>query len=342
VHDVLEIDYVDDVRLTGDKPVALKAQMVVVSGHLIGPVPYLPKPRDYRLELEPVLQAPETGMLMGRIAKDLALLEQADRQFAEALRECREVERSGMGVSPGAIEQTQHLVWKIYLEKGDHPSAERACLELFRNFPGSAHTDDALMATANRAKERRDYPRAISLYTCLTQTAPPGASATGAAPRVRATSPSAPEAQYAIAECYQSVGRNSPSLHERALAEYRKCAKLYPASPFAPKALLRIADWYYQAQDYQRAIEVCDKMLRDYLDSDCVDAVLFRYGKCLVMLGDYSGARDRFQQILDEYPESQYVETAQRYLSPTQSTVWRISRAGVSSASKLPAESVGR
>ena len=67
-------------------------------------------------------------------------------------------------------------------------------------------------------------------------------------------------------------------------------------------------------KDYARALEIYDKTLRDYADADFIDLILLNYGKCMVMMKDYSGAASKFQQVIEEHPESKYVKKAKKYL----------------------------
>jgi outer membrane protein assembly factor BamD (BamD/ComL family) len=109
------------------------------------------------------------------------------------------------------------------------------------------------------------------------------------------------------------MGGQNNSNYEQALVEYKRCAELFPTTNFAPKAITKIANFYYQMKDYPRALEIYDKTLRDYPDAEFIDLILLNYGKCLVMMKDYPGASVRFRQVIEEHPESQYVDKAKKY-----------------------------
>jgi tetratricopeptide (TPR) repeat protein len=160
------------------------------------------------------------------------------------------------------------------------------------------------MAMGQAAEKREEYSRAVGLYRRLLQVK---------------QSPLLPDAQFAVARCYELLGKGTAKTPgnaqylERALQEYQVCAEKYPDSKFAPDAIVKIADFYYELKDYRRAIEIYDKTLRDYPDAKFVDLILLNYGKCLFKMKDYKGAADKFDKLVGEYPESEHVEKARKY-----------------------------
>ena len=65
-----------------------------------------------------------------------------------------------------------------------------------------------------------------------------------------------------------------------------------------------MASFYYQKQDYERAIDVFENVLADYPDASFLDVILFNHGRCLFKLGRKGEARVRFEQIIQDFPES--------------------------------------
>ena len=58
-------------------------------------------------------------------------------------------------------------------------------------------------------------------------------------------------------------------------------------------------------KDYARAVDVFEKVLSDYPDGNFLDVILFNYGRCLFRMDRKAEARKRFDQLIDEFPESQ-------------------------------------
>ena len=317
INDTIEVEYLDQNRVTGDESESLKAEALLVKGSIPGPVPFGGPIQDAALRVRAELQISEALMNMGRIYKELGLKEQADAKFLEALKECAKVAREEGARDRELLEKTQYLLWQIYFSKGDNQAAARVCIGLLRNFPNSDFADDALMMMGNVAKGKEDYTRAISFYRLLLS------SAHGSAGQEPATasgnsgqsmgSPLAPDAQYALAECYEEMGAANASYLEKALVEYKRCAEVYPSSMFAPSSITKIGNFYYKTKDYVRALEVYGRAIQDYDDSNFLDLLLLNYGKCLVMMKDYVTAEARFQAVISDHPESAYVKKAEKY-----------------------------
>ena len=65
-----------------------------------------------------------------------------------------------------------------------------------------------------------------------------------------------------------------------------------------------MAAFYYQKEDYARAVDVFENVLSDYPDANFLDVILFNYGRCLYKLGRKAEARKKFEQLISDYPES--------------------------------------
>ena len=53
-------------------------------------------------------------------------------------------------------------------------------------------------------------------------------------------------------------------------------------------------------------------MLSDHPDSNFLDVILYNYGRCLFRMDRKAEARKRFDQLIDEFPESQLAPDAKR------------------------------
>ena len=50
----------------------------------------------------------------------------------------------------------------------------------------------------------------------------------------------------------------------------------------------------------------------DYPDANFLDVILFNYGRCLYKLNRKSEARRRFDQLINDYPESEIAPEAKK------------------------------
>jgi tol-pal system protein YbgF len=90
----------------------------------------------------------------------------------------------------------------------------------------------------------------------------------------------------------------------------------YSASPYADDALYWMADCYYKQGDQEKAILRFAKVVEMYPTGNKAPDALYRQGEVLLNLGpSYSNAaRDVFQRVLAEYPDSPRADEAQRQL----------------------------
>jgi hypothetical protein len=86
-HGLVEIEYRDEVRLTGDKPVAQRASVVVVYGTLCGQIPF----EFYKWESNE-LKVAESLLGMANIYKEMGIRDKADLKYAQTLKECARVD----------------------------------------------------------------------------------------------------------------------------------------------------------------------------------------------------------------------------------------------------------
>jgi TolA-binding protein len=53
-------------------------------------------------------------------------------------------------------------------------------------------------------------------------------------------------------------------------------------------------------------------VLSDYQDANFLDVILFNYGRCLYKLNRKPEARKKFEQLIDNYPESEISPEAKK------------------------------
>ena len=78
------------------------------------------------------------------------------------------------------------------------------------------------------------------------------------------------------------------------------------------EAVAKMANYYYQQQDYGRAIDTFETVLNDHPDAKFLDVILFNYGRCLYRMGRKGQARQRFDQLIGDYPESALAPDAKK------------------------------
>ena len=103
-------------------------------------------------------------------------------------------------------------------------------------------------------------------------------------------------------------------LFEKAFLAYQKVYEHFPESGRVGDAVAKMAAFYYQKEDYSRAVDVFENVLSDYPDANFLDVILFNYGRCLYKLDRKPEARRKFEQLLNDFPESEIAPEATRII----------------------------
>ncbi len=141
-------------------------------------------------------------------------------------------------------------------------------------------------------------------------------------------------AQFQIGESYFNQ-KNSPDRDQtqvaQALDEYMAFLDRYPESPLAKTAKERVkacrislarsefaVAWFYQKsrKAYRAAIPRYEAILKNFPDFDQTDETLLRLGQCLTLTGREAEAAPVLARLLDEYPESPFVQAAREMMAP--------------------------
>lgn len=151
--------------------------------------------------------------------------------------------------------------------------------------------------------------------------------------------PSHPRGDYAQFQVGESFfnQKNSPDRDQtqvaQALDEYLTFLDRYPESPLATTARERVkacrgslarsefvVAWFYQKsrKAYRAAIPRYQEILKNYPDFDRTDETLLRLGQCLSLSGRDPEAAPVLARLLDEYPESPFVEDARTLLAAVE------------------------
>jgi TolA-binding protein len=110
----------------------------------------------------------------------------------------------------------------------------------------------------------------------------------------------------------KAAAGNADQMYERAFQAYKAVFDQFPESGRVGDAVAKMATFYYEKKDYARAVDVFEKVLSDYPDGNFLDVILFNYGRCLYRMERKAEARKRFDQLIDEFPQSQLAPEAKR------------------------------
>jgi tetratricopeptide (TPR) repeat protein len=294
--DVLQIVYTDE-RNIGEGPKQVVVQAKVIEGNLGGVRVTRAQISDQELRIQTQLKTASALTNIGNRYKEFGLKTNAVAKYEQALGVCEDIMVDARALGGRLLEDTYVQLWQIYYEMDKLELAAAMCQRLQREFPQSGFVDDALLQMADVVRKQGNLQRAIGLYNQLVN---------------MPTSQLRGEAQFGIAECYESMAttaaatspQSAAPLFDRAFQEYKRVFDAFPESGRVGEAVAKMANYYYQQKDYARAIDIFETVLADHPDAKFLDVILFNYGRCLYRMERKADARKQFDQLIAEFPES--------------------------------------
>ncbi len=299
--DVIRVTYLDE-KNTSAGANSVQASAKCVDGNLGGVRVTRSVISDEELRIRTRLRTADALTNIGNRYKEFGLQKQADAKYQQALEVCEDVTRDAVKLGGALLEQTYVQLWEIYYEMDNLNLAAAMATRLQREFPNSGFVDDALLQLADVARTQGNINRAIGIYNRLVS---------------MQSSDLRGEAQFGIAACYEQLAEDTDEarrsqLLDRAFQEYKKVFDQFPESGRVGEAVSKMANHYYQQQDYARAIDTFETVLTDYPDAKFLDVILFNYGRCLYRMNRRADARRRFDQLISEFPESPLATDAKK------------------------------
>ena len=254
------------------------------------------------LKIKTQLRSADALTNIGNHYKEFGLQDKADIKYDEALAVAEEVLADAQTLGGSILESSYVQLWRTYFAMENYNLAVVMSQRLMREFPESTFVDEAMLQQADAFRKQDNHAEAINLYRSILKLN---------------ESPLKGEAQFGIAESYEQMAsragaQGTDALFERAFVEYQKVYEQFPESGRVGDAVAKMASFYYQKQDYARAIDVFENVLSEYPDASFLDVIMFNYGRCLFRLERKSEARRMFDQLINEFPESSVAGEAKR------------------------------
>jgi len=299
--DKVRLVYLDE-RNSSDGVYQVQSEARCIEGNLGGVRVTRAVISDLELRLQTELKTAGALTNIASRYKEFGLKSNANDKYMQALAVCEKVARSASKLGGKLLEETYVQLWQIYFEMDRLELAAAMAQRLQREFPNSGFVDDALLQLADVARKRGNLQRAIGIYNRLVS---------------MKTSQLRGEAQFGIAQCYEqmataSMGTGAAQLRDRAFQEYKKVFDQFPDSGRVGESVSRMANYYYQQRDFARAIDTFETVLSDYPDAKFLDVILFNYGRCLYRMNRRPEAGRRFDQLIQEFPESPLATDAKK------------------------------
>ncbi len=299
--DQVRIIYLDE-RHTGEGVNEVQARARCLEGNIGGVRVTRAQISDEELRIQTQLKTADALTKIGNRYKEFGLKEKAVEKYRLGLRVCEDIMPEVRRLKGRLLEETYVQLWHIYFEMDQLSLAAAMAQRLQNEFPTSGFVDDALLQLGDVARKQGDMNRAIGIYNRLVG---------------MKTSQLRGEAQFGIAECFEQMadeaeGARSAQMRDRAFQEYKKVFDQFPESGRVGEAVAKMADHYYQQQDYSRAVDTFETVLENHPDAKFLDVILFNYGRCLYRMDRKRQARQRFEQLIGDFPESPLAPDAKK------------------------------
>jgi outer membrane protein assembly factor BamD (BamD/ComL family) len=206
------------------------------------------------------------------------------------------------------------LKWELYLAQDDLAKAMATCKIFHKLYPDSPLVDRALMGIAKVLAARGEIEEAIAVYSQVLHLE---------------NAFSQPEAQFRIAEILESQAielaeeTDEPVSKETAIRAYKECAKRYPDSPFAGRSMGKVIDYHIQGKEYVVADDLLGQVFLDYQDETFLDSMLLKWVIVAYRMGNLEKALEKCQELVFEYPGSEYAPKAQVILDKIRKKLGR-------------------
>ncbi|MBH57454.1 MAG: hypothetical protein CMJ82_09750 [Planctomycetaceae bacterium] len=300
--DQIRITYEDQLH-TGEGVAVLISKGRCLEGNIGGVRVTRALISDEELRVQTQLKTADALTRIGNRYKEFGLKKKAEEKYGQALGVCEQIMPEVQKLRGRLLEETYVQLWHIYFEMDRLNLAAAMCERLQREFPASGFVDDALLQLADVARVGGELNRAIGIYTRLAN---------------MQTSQLRGEAQFGIAECFEAMAEAQTSeagaaqLKDKAFQEYKKVYDQFPESGRVGEAVAKMANHYYAQKDYSRAIDTFETVLESHPDARFLDVILFNYGRCLFRMDRRGPARQRFEQLIADFPESSLAQEAKK------------------------------
>lgn len=194
-----------------------------------------------------------------------------------------------------------------------YEEAETAFKTLLNEHPLSRYSVEAQISLADVYYVQEKYEDAVSYYT-----------------NFAALHPTHPKAAYSMFQkgmCHfkevLSIDRDQ-SATRKALFAFEDLRLAYPGSSYTTKAIeltgflkkrlaereFYVARFYYKNKNYKGALSRFRDLLKNYPEAGFTDTALYYIGESYMKLGEKKLADDAFSTIISNFPESPYVKGA--------------------------------
>ncbi|MFO7870464.1 MAG: tetratricopeptide repeat protein [Kiritimatiellia bacterium] len=304
VGDEIAASYIDEIHAEGKAARDVKVKIEVMGEIDSRPLASQDVVADTLIRSRKELVEAEAYLELARIFKSMGLKDGAAMKAAEGLGRLEFTLNTETPVPASLKQKAFRLKWELHLAQDNLSGAMATCKVFNQLYPDSPIVDSALMGIAKVYIEKGEYDEAEKVYRQVL-----GLPA----------SFSKAEAQFRIAElaemkAKQADERRSDNAKEKAVKEYKLCAKKYPDSEYAGRSLAKVVDYHLETKDYVVANDLLEQIFMDYQDEDFLDSMLLKWVLAAYRMGNFKKAHDKCAELIFQYPGSPHAQKAKQLL----------------------------
>ncbi len=311
--DRLKLEYIDELHMLDYEPRRVEVTSALVTGSRTDVQVTNNIADNLDHEARKNLIESKLYLELGRIFKDVGLDQKAGEKAQEGIDRVDRIIANYLKDLPldrTLVEEAFSVKWELLLVQDRLSEAIRVCHTLTQVFPKTSLVDKALftIGKAKMEEDGRDSGReAIGIFTSILRLPESDYKA---------------EAQYLIGQIHEKAamarmaqtGQRDRQALGQALTAYQKCADTYPDSPMAGEALDKIANFYIEDKQYRRAVELFERIFLEHPHAEWLDKMLLKWGIAAYRMKNFQMAREKFDQIVVEYPSSPEAAKARKFL----------------------------
>ncbi|MFA5089247.1 MAG: tetratricopeptide repeat protein, partial [Candidatus Omnitrophota bacterium] len=188
----------------------------------------------------------------------------------------------------------------LYTEMKENAKALEAYNYLMNTFPNSIRILESMFGRANIFYLNKDYANAINEYQQIVLRYQDDPSRTEAIEK----------AKFGLAWTYLKLGDIQKSVQT-----FQDIMQQTKSHTVKVGALTQLGDVYQDSNSLDKAIEIYDRVLKEYSNSIYADYAQFRQGIALLKQDKVDSAAISFQSLAANFPKSKYLNDAQYYLA---------------------------
>lgn len=225
---------------------------------------------------------------------------------------------SGKNLKAEMTAEKRYAIALDNFRDSDYVDAEVDFLAVIESFPLSPYAIESQLLLADTYFALEEYEEASSYYTTFV-----------------ALHPGHKKAEYGLFQKGMSHFKNISTIDRdqretrRSLFAFKDLLTFHPSSVYSNKAeeLILFLDgrlaerefyigkFYFKDKKYHGALSRFRNILRDYSDSEVVDKTLYYITETYVSLGEWDLAKSTYASLLNEFPESPYINMVNRDVS---------------------------